>query len=111
MLIKIWFFLRPNLVKLVILTIIISLTLLVVTEREATSKVTWSERRGIPLPYLTLLEYRGPCPPLNFCTKVSIQNIYPFELLFNIFGWYIVSCILFLAYEKRFKYFSLGERN
>lgn len=111
MFMKIWFFLCPNLVKLIILTIIISLTLLVVTEREATSKVTWSESRGVPLPFLTLVEYRGPCLPLNFCTKISVQNIFPLELLLNLLGWYIISCILFLAYEKIFKYFSFDEHN
>ena len=98
MFMKIWFFLRPNLVKLIILMIVILSSLSVVTEREATSKVTWSEKRGVPWPFLTLTEYQGPCPPVNFCTKVYIQTFHPFELLLDILGWYVISCILFFLY-------------
>ena len=100
---KVWFFLRPNLVKLVILMIAMSLTLLIVTEREATSKVTWNENRGAPFPFLTLTKYQGPCPPLDFCTEVHIHAFHPFALLLNILGWYIISCVLSLGYRRMFR--------
>jgi hypothetical protein len=100
---KVWLFLRPNAIKLVILMTAMSLTLLVVTEREATSKVTWDENRGAPLPFLTITKYRGPCPPLNFCTKVYVQTLHPSKILLDILGWYVISCTLFLGYKRIFR--------
>jgi hypothetical protein len=97
---KIWIFLRPNLAKLVVMVIAILLTLLVVTRLETTSKVTWNEHRGAPLPFLTLVKYQGPCPPLNFCEEVYIQAFHPIELLLDILGWYAVACLLFFGYRK-----------
>ena len=97
---KALFFLRPNLVKLIVMMIAMLLTLLVITERDATSKVTWNEHRGAPLPFLTLAKYEGPCPPLGFCTEVHIQTLHPFELLLDALGWYIVSCLLFSGYAR-----------
>ena len=97
---SIWLFLRPTVIKLAILVAIVSITLLVAIEREATSKVTWNESRGAPFPFLTLVEYRGPCPPLNFCTKVSSHSLRPLALLVDILGWYAVSCILAWGYER-----------
>jgi hypothetical protein len=100
MLKKIWLFLCPSLVKLAILLIAITLSLFVVVEREATSKVTWSEKRGIPLPFLAITQYQGPCPPLDFCSEVDVQTLYPAQMLLDVLWWYIASCALFLGYKK-----------
>lgn len=92
---KVLLFLRPSLFKVVIWAVAIFLTLLVVVEREATSKVSWDQTRGIPFPFLLLTEYRGPCPPLNdFCVRFNLQTIYPFGSLLDILIWYFVACAL-----------------
>ena len=67
---------RPNLIKLIILTVIMALTLLVVSNYKATSKVTWEESRGIPLPFVTLNKYQGPCSSFNICRETNLQTIH-----------------------------------
>lgn len=99
---KIRLFLRPNPLKLVFVLIGITLTLLLVVERDATSKVTWNESRGAPLPFLTVIEYRGPCPPHSYCTRVDIKAFHPVKLLVDILGWYVLSCTLFFVYKRAF---------
>jgi hypothetical protein len=101
---KIRSFLRPNFLKLAILILALSLTLLIVTEREATSKVSWQEKRGAPLSFLTLVEYRGPCPPSSFCAKVRIRDLHFSALLIDILGWYIISCAVFLVFRRVFRH-------
>jgi hypothetical protein len=97
---RIWFFLRPTVAKLVILAIIMLVTLLGAIQSEATSKVTWNESHGAPLPFLTLIRYQGPCPPLDFCTNVSIQSIDPIAMLFDGLCWYFVACVLAWGYTR-----------
>lgn len=97
---RVWSFLRPTWVKLLVLAILISITLLVVIERQATSKVTWNESRGAPLPFLTLAGYQGPCPPLSFCTKVFFHALHPIEMLLDILVWYVVSCVFVWGYTR-----------
>lgn len=65
-------FLRPNFIKLLVLFILILNSMLVPVHREATSKVSWDQIRGIPYPFLVLTEYRGPCSPENtFCVEIT----------------------------------------
>lgn len=67
--------LRPTFLKLMIVVVLFALTLLIVTERKATSKVTWEETRGTPLAFMTLTQYQGPCGSEGgFCTNYSISN-------------------------------------
>jgi hypothetical protein len=99
---KVLLFFRPGLFKVVVLVVAMSLTLLVIVEREATSKVSWDQTRGAPFPFLVLTEYRGPCPPLNdFCIRFYFQAIYPVELLLDALIWYIVSCTLASNYIRQ----------
>ena len=100
---KIWSFFRPNLVKFIVLIVALSLALLVIMERDATSKVTWNVSRGVPLPFLTITEYRGPCPPINFCTEVNMQSIHFLQLTLDILWWHIIACILFWISEKTWR--------
>jgi hypothetical protein len=101
-LLKSWGFLRPNFIKLAMLVLVMSMTMLVITDQQATSKVTWNQERGLPLPFLTLGKYQGPCPPSDACTRVFIQRLHPLELLLDFLGWYVVSCVLFWACQRRF---------
>jgi hypothetical protein len=91
---------RPNRSNLAIVLVLLSLTSLAVSQREATSKVTWKESRGAPWPYLNLAEYRGPCPPSGFCTEVHIDTFHPFALLIDILSWYFVSCLVLWGYRR-----------
>jgi len=93
-------FLRFDYSKLLVLVALVLMTMLVVVSREATSKVSWEQMRGIPFPFLVITEYRGPCQPLNtFCIDLFFQRIYPIELLKDILIWYVVSCAMVLGYE------------
>lgn len=99
-LMKIIKFLRPNFYKLFLLFILMTMTLFVIVNREATSKISWDQVRGTPFPSLVLTEYRGPCPPQNiFCVEIYFQRIYPIGMFLDILIWYVVSCIVILPYE------------
>jgi hypothetical protein len=79
--------LRPTLLKLIVTFITVLLTLFVVSQRTATSKVSWNESRGAPLPFLNLVEYQGPCPPVSFCTEVQVNSLQLLPLLIDILIW------------------------
>jgi len=98
---KVWLFLRPTFVKLSFVIVALTLTLFIISEREATSKVTWEEHRGAPLPFLSLMEYRGPCgPDRSFCVYSFFNALHPVPLLADVLGWYIVSCTLAVGYDR-----------
>jgi hypothetical protein len=88
-------FLRPNLLKLLFLTILLAVTCFVPIGHKATSKISWQENRGIPLAIVTLSGYEGPCSNSNLCREVSIQNIWPIAFILDIFVWYMVTCLVF----------------
>ena len=95
-------FLRPNVQKIIILFVLLSLSLLIATEQKATSKVTWQEIRGTPLAFLTVTEFRGPCGPSEdgICSMYFVDGINFFALLINIVGLYLIACVLVFGYEK-----------
>lgn len=94
-------FLKPNFIKLLVAFILVFTTVFVIVHREATSKVSWEQLRGIPYPFLVLTENRGPCLPDNiFCVEVYFQKIYPIEMLVNTFIWYFVSCVIIGIFER-----------
>jgi hypothetical protein len=94
-----WGFLRPNFVKTLFLLFLLAMTLSVVSGRQATSKVSWQENRGIPFRFVTLTGYAGPCEQNGFCREMNIQNFYPYMLVIDVIGWYLVSCALISGYE------------
>jgi hypothetical protein len=95
-------FLRSNLQKIVVLLVFLSVSLLIVTEQKATSKVTWEEVRGAPLAFLTITEFRGPCGPSEggICSMYFVDEINYFALLMNVIGLYLIVCILGFGYER-----------
>jgi ABC-type antimicrobial peptide transport system permease subunit len=87
--------LRPNIVKIVITITGVLLSLFIVTNRIAISKVTWDEKRGVPIPFLYLTEYRGPCTYDNkFCSYYIYNSIQPLGIIINIIAIYIISCLV-----------------
>ena len=71
--------LRPNIQKVLVLALLILVTALVVVDREAGSKGTWVQKRGIPFAFLVLVEHR--MIPLPFYEYREIRYI---ELIKNI---------------------------
>ncbi len=100
MLARILFFFRPGFTKLIILIIAMLLISFVSIDYEETSKVTWVESRGIPLSFLTIVGYAGPCSEFTYCRDASIQTFRTLELLLDVSVWYGVSCLLFSGYKK-----------
>ena len=88
-------FLRPDSTKLLVSVILIILSLLVVTGREWTTKVTFRENRGAPLPFLTL-EVFGPGEPCYRLGAVRLWAI-PVDILII----YLMSCGISLALDMR----------
>jgi hypothetical protein len=102
---KVWLFFQPNSIKISLALAILLATLLIVSRHEPTSKVSWEQYRGAPLPFLSLTEYRGPCGlDTGLCINLHFQAIHPGAMLVNLLGWYTVSCILVLGYEKIFRH-------
>jgi len=98
---KLWFFLRPNCIKLFLLVVLALASLAVTTRFEATSKVTWYADRGFPFPFLTISESvdRKWCEHNTICIDENIQDFYPNALVLDILGWYLISCIVTTGYE------------
>ena len=94
-------FLKPNFIKMLVAFVLVITTVFVLVHREATSKVSWEQLRGIPYPFLVLTEYRGPCPPDNiFCVEVYFQKVNPIKMIVNMFIWYLVSCVIIGIFER-----------
>ena len=82
-------FLWPGWGKVVVTCVALLLTLLVVTYLEATSNAMWEEARGAPLPFL-VVRHIGP----------STSHAFLFaQLIFDLVGWYLVSCIIILTWQ------------
>ncbi len=111
MIMKIILIFRPNTYKIIMMIVLTLLSLLVVTNRKATSKVTWEENRGLPLPYIVLVEYRGPCPPQNFCKDISIKKIIPVNVVVNLIGWYLILCVIYSRYRWILRHAVVFARN
>jgi hypothetical protein len=98
---KLLLFLRPNCVKIALLVVFTLISLAVTTGGEATSKVTWHANRGFPFPVITISDYvpGGRCSQNTICLAVNIQDFYPYALLLDILGWYLVSCAMVFVYQ------------
>ena len=92
------FFFRPTFTKIVLLMILVGVTSFIVTGRKATSKVSWQEKRGVPLAFMTIVVYKGPCPQNNTCQEANLQTFNTFALLLDIFSWYVISCLMEFMY-------------
>jgi hypothetical protein len=94
-------FLRPNCVKITLVMILTLLSSIVTTGFEATSKVTWYANRGFPFPVVTISDYvtGGRCSHNTICLAANIRNFYPYALLLDILGWYLVSCAIVYAHQ------------
>ena len=78
------------------------LLLLIPLKREAASKVVWFESRGIPLPFLALSVYRGPCwPERDFCTRLGLESLDLLPLFADLLFIYLLSCAVSLAHPLR----------
>lgn len=96
----IWLFLRPSILKVILLAVMLVIASYVVTKHEATSKVSWQENRGIPLSFLIISGYTGPCSPRYACQELKVQKFQMITLLLDIISWYIISCLVVLVCES-----------
>jgi len=97
--IKLWFFIRPSFKKTLLLLLIIAVSAIIVTEHTATSKVSWQEERGIPLSFMNIVGYEGPCSENGFCRDMNIQSFNFGALIIDIAGWYLISCTIAYVYQ------------
>jgi hypothetical protein len=69
--------------------ILLALSILVLADSSATSKITWEELRGAPLPFLSVTELRGPCMAGAIFWKCrSIENLEYAFLAIDALGFY-----------------------
>ena len=85
--------LLPNLTKILLLIFLVSITSLVGREYQKTSKLSRQENRGIPLSFVTISVYEGPCQENDYCKEINVKSVYPHALIINIIICYIVSCL------------------
>lgn len=81
---KAW--LRPTKPMVITFIFVYLLSLMVITDRYATTKVTWDQLRGIPFPFLTLYELR--LPPT---ASISFGAINPGPMLVDLIWMYLVT--------------------
>ena len=89
------FFLHPNRIKLSALGVALAISFLLFANREYTTKVTWLERRGSPMPFLVL----GGCSPAFFCS-LTVGAFHIVALLVDVVVWYLVICLVAVGYKK-----------
>jgi hypothetical protein len=94
-----WSFLRPNIVRIVLLAFLAISTSLIIVGYEATSKVSWQGNRGMPFHFVTISGYNGPCPGNDLCRDADIQSFNPWALIIDVAIWYLVACTMVLVYE------------
>ena len=94
---KLWLFFRPDFIKTILLLLLMTMATLAVTDRKATSKVSWQENRGAPYSFVTVSGYEGPCSENAFCRDVNIASFNLWALIVDIAGWYLVSCAIILG--------------
>lgn len=87
-----WSLLQPNSLKLAVLASLIAFSVLVLSERTATSKITWRETRGAPLAFLTVTEYRGPDVDLGYRIFRVFENLNALALAVDISVVYYAIC-------------------
>jgi hypothetical protein len=86
--------LQPRQVSVIIAIFCLSFSVLLFgSDRVYTSKVSWRENVGAPLPFLTVFVYaQGPCPRVLFtCPGVFFDSINPINLLVNFASYYIIA--------------------
>jgi hypothetical protein len=98
---KLYSFIRPDCTKFIILVVLIILSLTITTDFYPTSKVSWTAKKGFPLPFLVIYEYvQGKrCLINSICFSSNIQEFYPYLIVIDILVWYLVSCCLITGYE------------
>ncbi len=85
----------PTLPKVAILVVLIALSVLARAEYQPTTKITWEEARGLPFPFLTLTEIRGPCNAgIAFWTCRSFENLSPLVWGIDVLMAYGVICVV-----------------
>ena len=95
-------FFQPNQKKLIILLIILLFTSILFSEGKWTSKITFEEKRGMPLVFLVLHGHIFTSSRPFYCRyfpslcRVRIlDSFYIPEFLIDILFWYIVSCAIY----------------
>lgn len=51
---------------------------------EPTSKVTWEDRRGLPIAFVQINRYTGPCAPEQTCSRIYVAGFDPLALVMDI---------------------------
>lgn len=82
---------QPTLPQVILLLILLSLSTIILTDKYATTKVTYEERRGIPFTVFTIAEVRyGPCEDVNSQCVRRVSEVYFANFFLN-------ALILYLA--------------
>ena len=87
-------FLRPNLARIILLVLLVVMTSLIAVDYQATSKVSWHEKRGVPLAFVAISVYKGPCDEGGLCREADIEKISLNALIVDVVVWYLASCVV-----------------
>ena len=83
------------------LIVLIALSVLALSEYQATTKITWEESRGIPLAFLTVTETRGPClAGAAFWKCRFVEDFHPLQLIANAMVIYYAVCVSSQAVQE-----------
>jgi len=93
--------LKPKPKQVYVLVAFLVLSTFVLFSREATTKVTWIDRRGIPMPFLDFHDDLFACDPdIYLCLKKSLEEFRFLPLLGNAALYYYAASILHSSCRK-----------
>jgi len=85
----------PTLPNVAMLIVLVILSVLALSEYRATSKISWTESRGLPFSFVTFTEIRGVCSGgIEFWKCRSLESLNPAALIIDVLVVYSVICII-----------------
>ena len=61
---------------------------------DTSSKVSYEEIRGFPIPFIEFTKYSGPCvPEAKYCHYYIYKGIKIISIIIDILVWYLISSI------------------
>jgi uncharacterized integral membrane protein len=93
--------LKSWIIKIIIVLALLLLSTFVVTNRTATTKVTWEERWGIPFTVIIINKMSfGPCGMIGSQCTIRLTNMFPLNLFLNALSMYLIVSVFWILFKS-----------
>lgn len=98
---QVYQFLYPSSYKIICSIILLVISSLFITQRIATSKISWQLERGFPFTTIISTRSEGPCQSTANCETESINEIKIFSFAANLIFWYTATCLISMISKQK----------